>query len=134
MKTIDNEYPPCYPAIIALFPEVQKMPNAVFTYGSFIYNPSGFDLPFYVIAHEEVHEVQQRKEGPAVWWQRYLREPEYRLSMELPAYQAEYKVFCSHYKDRNERDSFLRFQALMLSSPMYGNLLSTADARKKIKS
>ena len=133
MKIINGEFPPIYSDVIAAFPEVANMKYAIFTFGSFIYNPAGGDLPYYIVEHEEVHEAQQRKEGPYVWWKRYIKDPEYRLAMELPAYRAEYKAFCRENKDRNERDSFLRYQALMLSSPMYGNLMSTVDARAKIR-
>lgn len=127
-----SEYPPIYDDVIATFPDVAKMPNAIFTFGSFIYNPSGVHLPRYIIEHEQVHETQQRRIGPIVWWKKYLRDAEFRLSQELPAYQTEYKAFCKEFADRNARASFLQFQSAMLSSSMYGNLLSIDEARAKI--
>lgn len=54
------------------------------------------------------------------------------MDQEIPAYQAEYKRFCEMNKDRNERNSFLNFQATMLASPMYGNLMTKETAIARI--
>lgn len=127
-----NEYPPFYDKIITVFPEVAEMKYVLFTYGDTLYNPAGSDIPPYTIAHEEIHEWQQAEIGKDKWWERYLEDPVFRLDQDLPAFRAEYKAFCKIYKDKNERNSFLRFQSIMLSSALYGNLLSMNEAMGKI--
>jgi hypothetical protein len=130
------EKPPnnLYNRIIALWPEVASQPYTLFTWGDTIYATSNREIPPYTMMHEEVHSTQQKEYGsPQGWWDRYLTDPEFRLAQELAAYRREYRAFLRMYKDKNTRDSFLRFQALMLSSPMYGNLISFNDARKEIQ-
>lgn len=132
MKIV-NEFPPNYNRILEVFPEVATQKHVVFTVGNVIYNPAGGKLPSYVVAHEGVHTLQQHAIGVDIWWDKYLVNPQFRLEQELEAYQAEYKYFCRMYKDRNERNSFLRFQALMCSSPMYGEMVPFNKAMELIK-
>jgi len=133
MRIIKSQ-PPIYTDIIAAFPEVANAENPMFTFGDTIYNPSGNEIPPYAIAHEEVHEKQQKVHGIKQWWWTYLRSPEFRLEQELEAYRVEYRAFCKIYKkNRKEQFKFLLYQAKMLSSPFYGNLLSTQEAMAKIK-
>lgn len=127
-------YPPFYDRVIAAFPEVANQPNVIFTYGDIIYNPMSGNLPQYIIEHEKVHSYQQKAMGKDEWWDKYLVDAQFRFDQELEAYRKEYKYFCKTYRDMNQRDSFLRFQALMLSSPMYGNLIPMREAMKRIRS
>lgn len=132
MKIIP-ERPPFYERVVARFPEIALTKNAVFTYGDVLYNPSGNNPPPYLIVHESVHMEQQARIGKDEWWDRFIGDEGFRLQQELEAYQAEYKAFCKMYRDRNERNSFLRFQALMCSSAMYGKMITFPDALTKIK-
>lgn len=125
-------YPPVYEAIVKKFPEVANMPFVVVTYDGKLYNPSGRELPPYLVTHELVHVKQQEFNGPNVWWELYLLSDEFRLSQELEAYRAEYKHFCQLSKDRNERHSFLNYIATNLSGPLYGNLMTKETAIARI--
>ena len=129
---IVNEYPPNFAAIIKRFPAVEKMPFVVVTYGDKIYNPSGKDLPPYLVTHESVHVQQQEKIGVEEWWRKYLEMDWFRLEQEVEAYHAEYKHFCKLSKDRNEQNGFLNYIATNLSSPLYGNLIRKSDAMVRI--
>lgn len=135
MKII-NTLPPTalYQVIVDKWPEVGQTPYVVFAYGDIIYNPSGRHMERFMLEHEMVHSRQQAEHGgPQMWWQRYIEDDAFRFEQELEAYRREYVVFCEMYKDKNERNNFLRFQALMLSSPMYGNLTTMRDAMTQIK-
>lgn len=132
MQKIINEKPPFYDKVIAAFPEVSKMPYVVFSYGDELYNPAGTEIPEYMLVHEEVHQKQQAETDRDWWWDMYLSMKTFRLQEEVPAYAAEYSKFCEMYKDRNERSSFLQFQSLNLSGPLYGNLISRDDAKRYI--
>ena len=107
-------------------------PGAIFTYGDVIYNPSGnpIDLPLY--KHEEVHSKQQG-DTPDIWWVRYLNDNAFRISQEIPAYQAQYKEAKKYIKDRNQLASFAMALAKDLSSAMYGNAIDFQTALKKIR-
>lgn len=135
MKIVDTMPPNgLYERIVATWMEVASNPYVVFAYGDTIYNPSGRTIPNYMIEHEKVHIRQQAEiGGPEIWWDHYLVNAKFRLDQELEAYRKEYKVFCFMYKDKNERNSFLRFQAIMLASPMYGNLMKINEAIERIK-
>lgn len=135
MRILDT-YPPdsIYERVILRWPEVAANPYVVFAYNPDIYNPSGRTMPRYMIEHEKVHLRQQTDIGGAeMWWDLYLTSDAFRLTQELEAYRREYFSFCEEYADRNQRYDFLRFQALMLSSPLYGSLISKSDAMKQIK-
>jgi hypothetical protein len=76
-------------------------PRAVFAYGDVIYSPSG------------------RAVGP------YIDDPAFRLEQEVEAYRAQYRVASS----RSERRYLLLHICRDLSSRMYGNLVTSAEAR-----
>ncbi len=129
MKII-RDFPPNILDIEAVF---KLGGNEIFCYGDTIYNPKGFELPPWLIAHEEVHRLQQGGD-PDAWWERYLRDPEFRFDQELPAYVVEYKCFCSHDgHGRNQRRAKLTQIAKQLASPTYGGMVTTKQARKRLK-
>lgn len=132
MKQIQS-YPPNYDKILAAFPTVKDQPYALFAYGDAIYNPSGKYIPPEKIAHEQVHMLQQLEVGIDWWWNTYCYDKDFRLQEELPAHRIDYKVFCEHNLDRNERTRYLDWLAGMLASPLYGNLLTQKEAKEKIK-
>ena len=132
MKVI-NELPPewIWKRVQELFTVNPKV--TVFTYGDEIYNPGNGNLTNDLIAHENVHTVQQSKIGKDKWWEKYLTSDSFRLSQELEAYQVQYKFYCSIHKDRNSQAKFLDFVATCLSSEIYKVNISKSDAIKKIK-
>ncbi len=103
----------------------------IFAYGGIIYNPGGGHIGPELIAHEEIHFTQQGSD-PAGWWDKYLKEPEFRLEQELEAHIEEYRVFCRLNRDRNRRSVFLHTISHRLAAPMYGGLLTAREASAKI--
>jgi hypothetical protein len=128
MKIIIS-YPPNYKEITAV---LTPNPRAIFTYGSSIYNPSGSHVTKDLIAHEEVHERQQNGD-PKTWWKRYLSEPQFRLQQETEAYKRQYQYLCSTNTNRNYQFQILQALAMILASPMYGNLTTIEEAMRLIK-
>lgn len=124
------EYPPNYAAIVRVFPEAQHG-GVIFAYGDIIYNPSDITITRELVMHESIHSGRQ---GTAVqeWWARYLRDPGFRLAEELPAHRAEYDTYCSRHANSRKRLNYLAHVAEKLSSPLYGNLLTAAQAREAI--
>ncbi len=124
--------PPNFEAILAVFPGAAE-PGVMFAYGDTIFSPSSAYIPPQLIAHEEVHEEQQRAEGPEVWWAEYLVSPEFRYHMELRAHIVEYHDFIKHTRSRPRQREYLAAVAKRLSSPLYGSVVSFAEAMEKIK-
>ena len=106
--------------------------NTIFTYKDTIYNPSGRDIPDYLIRHESTHTKQQGND-PDAWWERYLHDAYFRLKQETEAYAAQYAYICQRVKDRNQRNRVLIDIAASLSGPTYGSMISQLGAMKMIK-
>jgi len=124
--------PPIYKAVCRAFGLYK--PSACFTYGDTIYNPEGFNIPEEMIEHEKVHMEQQKVIKPALWWGKFLREPEFRLDQESKGYARQYDVVCERVKDRNDRNRYLFSYANSLAGPLYGNCTNTSEAMKLILS
>lgn len=130
MNVIKN-YPPNFEKIKAVFP---VRSNTVYTYGDVIYAPEvEFRLPPDLIEHERTHFVQQAND-PESWWDRYLKDPEFRFNQELSAYRNQYRFYCRMVKDRNRTFKFLTVLARDLSSDLYGNVVDFFSATRLIKS
>jgi hypothetical protein len=112
-------FPPNYAAINRTFRCRGK--RVIFCYGDTIYNPSRVVVGPELIAHERVHSGQQNGK-PSEWWQRYIDDPAFRLSQEIPAHAAEYRV-----------SGRLEDVARRLCSPLYGNLISFERACEVIR-
>lgn len=125
-----NKYPPNYKQIVRTFDLSGK--KVVFTYGDTIYNPGKHHIPPDLMIHEEVHAKQQGDE-PGKWWERYLIDPVFRVLQETEAYHAQYKFVDSMPVPKRVVKNFLTQLAMDLSGPMYGNLMSCAEAEIKIK-
>lgn len=126
---IEEAYPPNYEKIKERFDLTGKAP--LFCYGDTIYNPHKAIIRPDLEVHEAVHCLQQ---GDKIeeWWDRYLDDSDFRLSQELEAYVAQYTFIKSKVKAKLA-DKYLDLFAEILSSPIYGNLLTTAQAKTKIK-
>lgn len=85
-------------------------------------------------AHEGVHFQRQvaHEGGPDRWWERYIEDRAFRAMEEAEAHRAEYRAFKSWTKDRNEVARELENIASRLCSPLYGGLMSQAQARRFI--
>lgn len=131
---IVHAYPPNIDAIDAVF-KVRGRKGVIFTYGEKIYVPDGGDVSPELRSHEGVHYSRQTNDVRKIeaWWDRYLVDPEFRLTEELPAHRAEYKQFRAAHRDPNARIRFLHQVAARLSGPLYGGLIkSQSHARRLI--
>ena len=128
--TVVNEWPPNIEAIRAVLPVTERN---IFAYDHKIYNPGGGILPLELLAHEKVHFEQQDETGVEAWWDRFLADPEFRLSQEIPAHKAEHAAFCRMHKDRNQMAQHLRALGQRLAAPMYGGIITVNEAMKAIR-
>lgn len=85
---IVETYPPNY-ADIQRYLNPPK--DAVFAYGSTLYNPSKQEIPQDVIVHEEVHARQMQGWLPDSWWMKYLLDVSFRKEVEAEAYSVQYR-------------------------------------------
>lgn len=134
MMKISNTFPPNYEEIVAAF-NIKGRAGIIFTYGNTIYNPSKITIPPDLIAHEEIHAIQQVSNGltPELWWASYIEDPKFRYEQELEAYQAQYDFAVAHY-GRDQRRKLLDHISKALAGPMYGSLVSPAQAKAAITS
>lgn len=130
MKIVSGT-PPNFGKIVAAFPDA-NIEGTIFTYGDTVYVKGGGDIPSSIKAHEAIHIQQQLKMGVEVWWDRYLVDSRFRLDQELPAHRAEYACYCNLKRDRNMRSRALTTIAQRLSSPLYGQVISYTEARRRI--
>lgn len=126
---IINSFPPNIDKIRETF-DLRGRPGIVFTFGGNIYNPSGLNMSEDLVAHEEVHIKQQLSMGPEIWWEKYLENPEFRLEQELEAYRVQNEVLKK--QPRPVRRRVLAHICNELSSKMYGNIISSEEAKKQI--
>lgn len=131
MKII-NELPPNIKDIEKAFGPMPKDSPIVFTYGDTIYNPSKLEIDPHLMAHEQVHEIQQKQIGVELWWEKYLGDVQFRLKQELEAYAVQYKWVKDRYTNGTAK-WFLHRIALDLASPMYGSIIGVYEAETKIR-
>jgi hypothetical protein len=126
---ISKEFPPNYKKIEKAF---HPGLNVVFTYGKIIYAPHiDFGLPDDLIFHEEVHSRRQA-DNPHFWWEKYIKDKEFRLQEEVVAYQRQYNFYLQHH-DRNKTYFFLNLIACDLAGSNYGNMVNYQEAVRLIK-
>ena len=136
VQAVVNDWPPNIEAIRAVLPVTERN---IFAYDHRIYNPGGGKLALELHAHEAVHFIQQDEfdsdgaKGVVGWWELFLESPTFRLSQEIPAHRAEFKAFCKYNKDRNDRSRCLRALGQRLAAPMYGGIITTNEAMKRIR-
>lgn len=130
------ERPPIWREVVAKF---RIDPDAVFyAWGNTIYNPGRLKLTPSLIAHEGVHGLRQLGMGVEAWWRRYLDDDGFRLNEEIPAHRAEWFRFERDSKmpgvpnPRTQRRWELKQIAKRLSGPMYGGMVTYAEAKRLI--
>ena len=121
--------PPMFDAIDAEFKIANK--SVIFAWGHTIYNPQRVQIPPALIAHEAVHGQRQGKDIE-LWWERYIKDLEFRLAEEIPAHIAEYRKLLEHNDNRRARRFYLKQTAKRLAHPLYGNLITVAKARETL--
>jgi hypothetical protein len=129
--------PPNFDAIAKAF---QLRPGVFFAYGPAIYNPDGVEIGPELVAHETAHSKRQDElGGPEGWWNAYIVDPQFRLAEEIIAHRAEYRAHCRKPDIdkpcngfRSARLFHLSMIAKRLASPLYGGLISVAEAKRII--
>jgi len=106
------------------------MKGVIFTYGDKIYAPNIAEISPALKIHESIHS-QQQGGHPDGWWMRYIEDAKFRYEEELAAHRAEYEYYDSH--PRKIRRLQLKFISKRLSSPLYGQMISTSKAKDAIK-
>lgn len=123
-------YPPNFELLSKTF-GIPRETNIVFTYGNTLYIPSGKAPDRPLLRHEETHTKQQSAVGgPDAWWDRYIKDIEFRLNQELEAYQVQYAAMFE-LPHRNRR-AYLNAISQDLGGHMYGNLITPEKARELI--
>jgi hypothetical protein len=119
---IIKAFPPNWPALAKVFP-IKGRPQIVYAWGDLIFNPSGVALPPWVLAHEGVHGERQKVMGISGWWDTYCMDPDFRLNEEILAHRVEWGTYAGP-----KREHYLKVMAKRLSSPLYGSLVTEAEA------
>lgn len=131
MRVVDA-YPPNIETIRAHFPLATRR-GVIFTYGRVIYAPHGVRVTPALKAHEAAHSQRQEEVGgPDAWWDRYIADISFRYAEELLGHQAEYRWFRNNRPGFHAREA-LTLAAQRLASPLYGSLVSVAEARSAIE-
>lgn len=124
---ISNEKPPIYDELHEKF-GVDWDDHIIITVGETIYTKHPKILRADLIVHEKTHEVQQRKDGPATWWKKWIEDPKFRFEQEKDAYMVQSVWLKQFIPDRNKRAKYVRSMAKNFSSPMYGSMISMQTA------
>lgn len=122
------KYPPNYADIKDyLNPPVES----IYAYDNVIYNPSERQIYEDEEIHEQVHFKQQGKQTK-IWWNKYLRDKDFRLSQELEAYATQFQ-FLKKVTLAKDLKEALREMAHALAND-YGLDIEYGRAEKLIKS
>ncbi|MES2671591.1 MAG: hypothetical protein V4673_14400 [Pseudomonadota bacterium] len=125
---IIKDVPPLFDEIDAAF-NIKGQP-VIPAWGDKIYAPmQQGELSRALLLHEQVHG--QRQAGDVTgWWRKYIADPEFRLAEEIPAHQAELAHLLTKAKGPAMRAHCLSRVAARLAAPLYGNLITIAEAKK----
>ena len=82
-----------------------------------------------LMAHETAHGIRQGHEEASIraWWERYMRDPEFRLEEEVIAHRAEYACLGETFQGK-ALENHLTSIAKRLASPLYGGMVSIREA------
>lgn len=123
------DYPPLFDEIDRVF-HVRGQP-IIYAYGARIFNPTRIEIPPQLLAHEAVHGHRQLPDV-AAWWRRYLVDVPFRLAEELPAHRAELEWLLKN-GNRKQRRAAIRVVAGKLAAPLYGSIVTPAEAVKLLE-
>ncbi len=103
-------------------------PGVVFTYGDTIYADG--EISYGLVRHELTHVRQQTSMGKDIWWDKYLVDPEFRLSQEIEAYQNQYRI----YREKEPARAYIYRIAMAddLSGGLYQVEITFEEAKKLI--
>lgn len=133
MQKIIKAYPPNFNALSKVFP-IKGQQGILYSWGDRIYNPSGLEIPPHLLVHEGVHGERQRSimsidpvVSTEMWWDHYIDDVVFRIIEEKYAHQAEWKAY-----NGSAPDLYLEGMVRRLSGPLYGNMVSSNQARDMI--
>lgn len=130
MIKIKQEYPPNIEEIKRYLETNQ---DTIYAYGSFVYNPSGKEIPPDVLTHENVHSQQQKNfASPELWWSKYLIDREFRKQEEVEAFAKQWRWIKPYLPSQGVKDALNEF-AQLLSSPLYDLDLTHSQAETLIR-
>jgi len=134
MPNIKHSLPPNFKDIIKIFPAAEN-PDCIFAYGHTIYIPNGKKLPIQLLKHEFVHCQRQgtAEDGIIEWWDKYLKDLDFRYVEEKIAHIAEYQKACEISINRQQKRQHMSVIAKRLSSSLYGNMVTYSEARRVLK-
>ncbi len=135
---IVHAYPPMIDEIDKAFKTRGK--DVIYCWGATIYAPHSDSISPALQAHEAVHRDQQAAGGPEPWWRRYIDDTAFRQQQEIPAHRTKYQRHAKQANAdqqvpgfRSRRLYHLHHIASRLSGPLYGGLISRADAIETLK-
>jgi len=89
---------------------------------------TNYELTPDLLIHEQIHFKQQEKLGVDEWVNRYIDDKDFRLEQEIEAYKNQ----INSIKDRNARERMKVWASNILSSKLYGNIINSREAYKKL--
>lgn len=128
---IKEDFPPNIEMIKIFFPHLEEY-KPVFCYGDTLYNPFKAKLTIDIEVHEEVHSKQQGTD-PEGWYYNYFHDIHFRLKQEIEAYGTQLQFINSLHLPSKMREWKEEKLAEGLSSPLYGSMVSYAEAKSKIR-
>lgn len=105
--------------------------GTIFTYGDTIYISHQYELPIWLVEHENIHILQQTTspQTPDDWWEQYLRDKAFRFGQELIAHRREYEVAVARGNRLMRRKAAAAISG-RLSGPLYGHCCTKAMAKR----
>lgn|SRR3990167_2255986 len=127
---ISHSKPPHYAKMLKAFPAATWDKPVAFAYKDTIYT-NVEKVEAHLIVHEATH-LKQQELNLDEWIDLYIKDPAFRLKQEIEAYGNQYKWVRARTPVK-VYDNFLDQCADALSSPLYNNIISFAEARSKIR-
>lgn len=124
---IVKSYPPNYELVKLALPVTE---SNIYCYGDTIYNPSGGYIPDDILYHENVHKEQQGDEVE-LWWNRYLRDKDFRYEQELEAYAKQYNLIKQHFSAQISKEAL--YELAKNLSTLYNIDISLHQAETSIR-
>lgn len=136
MAKVIKAFPPNFTSLTKAFPQIKGRAGQgiIFAYGDRIYNPSGRPLGQHILAHENEHCQRQNAQGVGSWWDAYMVNPQFRLAEEVLAHRIEWDTYQKYVTRLADQEDYLKTMVERLSGPLYGYLVTKAEAFNLITS
>ncbi len=123
-----HEKPPIYERCHKQF-GVNWDDGIIFTYGDKIY--CKYDIPEHFWIHEKTHITQQTDMGKDIWWERYFKDKDFRLSQELAAYKTQIEYIKENFNRQQRRE--MERQIYKAMAEFYGGMCTEKEAKKLLE-